>query len=137
MIPYGHQSISQDEINAVVEILQSDLLTQGPTISKFEQAIAGYVGAKYAVSVCNATAALHLACRALNLGANDILWTSPNSFLASANCALYCGASVDFVDIDPMTLNMCAIALEKKLKEAALLKKLPKIIMPIHFAGQS
>ncbi|EKD91618.1 MAG: hypothetical protein ACD_29C00465G0002 [uncultured bacterium] len=137
MIPYGRQTINKDDIDSVTEILKSDWLTQGPTVDKFEQAIAKYVNAKYAVSACNATAALHLACRALDLSHQDILWTSPNTFLASANCALYCGASVDFVDIDPRTFNMCPIALEEKLRDAKKKEKLPKIIMPVHFAGQS
>lgn len=137
MIPYGRQHISEEDINSVIEVLSSDFLTQGPIVEKFEQAIANYVGVEYAVSACNATAALHLACRALGLGSDDILWTSPNTFLASANCALYCGASVDFVDIDPNTYNMCPIALEEKLKKAEKTGNLPKIIVPVHFAGQS
>ncbi len=137
MIPYGKQNISQDDIASVVDILNSDFLTQGPAVEKFERAIAEYVGAKYAVSACNATAALHLACRALGLQQGDVLWTSPNTFLASANCALYCGASVDFVDIDPSTLNMCPNLLAEKLAHAAKINKLPKIIMPVHFSGFS
>lgn len=137
MIPYGHQHINAEDIEKVVETLTSDWLTQGPIVEKFERAIAQYVDVDYAVSVCNATAALHLACRALDLNHQDILWTSPNTFAASANCALYCGATVDFVDIDPNTLNMCPIALEKKLAQAAKINKLPKIIIPVHFSGQS
>ncbi|OGT44929.1 MAG: UDP-4-amino-4,6-dideoxy-N-acetyl-beta-L-altrosamine transaminase [Gammaproteobacteria bacterium RIFCSPHIGHO2_12_FULL_38_11] len=137
MIPYGRQHIDHEDIAAVVQALQSDWLTQGPMIEQFEQAIAKQVQAKYAVSTCNATAALHVACRALGLGHGDRLWTSPNTFLASANCALFCGAQVDFVDIDPRTYNLCPIALEEKLKQAEKQGALPKIIMPVHFAGQS
>lgn len=137
MIPYGRQHIDGEDIAAVVQALQSDWLTQGPMIEKFEQAIAQQVQAKYAVSVCNATAALHVACRALGLGCGDRLWTSPNTFLASANCALFCGAQVDFVDINPHTYNLCPIALAEKLKRAEKQGALPKIIMPVHFAGQS
>lgn len=137
MIPYGHQNITEKDVESVVKILRSDWLTQGPTVEKFEREVANYVGVKYAVSACNATAALHLACRALDLGPEDILWTSPITFLASANCALYCGASVGFVDIDPNTYNMCPIALEKKLENAKKMGKLPKIIVPVHFSGFS
>ncbi|OGT39861.1 MAG: UDP-4-amino-4,6-dideoxy-N-acetyl-beta-L-altrosamine transaminase [Gammaproteobacteria bacterium RIFCSPHIGHO2_12_FULL_36_30] len=137
MIPYGRQNINAEDIASVLNVLKSDWLTQGPIVVKFEETIANYVGAKYAVSACNATAALHLACRALGLGDQDILWTSPNTFLASANCALYCGATVDFVDIDPNTLNMCPNLLAEKLKKAEKIGKLPKIILPIHFSGQS
>lgn len=137
MIPYGHQNISSEDIDAVVEILKSDWLTQGPMVEKFENSVANYVGAKYAASACNATAALHLACRALDLGVGDILWTSPNTFLASANCALYCGAEVDFVDIDSKTYNLCPIALEEKLIKSEKMGKLPKVIVAVHFAGQS
>lgn len=137
MIPYGRQHIDCEDIAAVVQALQSDWLTQGPMVEQFEQAIAQQVQAKYAVSVCNATAALHVACRALGLGDGDRLWTSPNTFLASANCALFCGAQVDFVDINPRTYNLCPLALEEKLKQAKKKGTLPKIIMPVHFAGQS
>ncbi|OGT36768.1 MAG: UDP-4-amino-4,6-dideoxy-N-acetyl-beta-L-altrosamine transaminase [Gammaproteobacteria bacterium RIFCSPHIGHO2_12_FULL_38_14] len=137
MIPYGRQHVDEADTQAVVEVLRSALITQGPVADKFEHAIASYVQANYAVSVCNATAALHLACRALELGAGDILWTSPNTFLASANCALYCGASVDFVDIDPVTYNMCPNALEEKLREAKKNGRLPKIVIPVHFSGAS
>lgn len=135
MIPYGRQTISSDDIKAVNDVLASDWLTQGPAVVKFEQAVADYCGVQYSLSVCNATAALHLACRALGLGTGDILWTSPNTFLASANCALYCGASVDFVDIDPLTYNLCHKALALKLEQAKLNNCLPKIIVPVHFAG--
>jgi len=137
MIPYGRQDISQDDIDAVEEVLRSDWLTQGPMVPKFERTVADYCGAKYAVAVNSATSALHLACLALGLGKGDALWTSPNTFVASANCALYCGADVDFVDIDPRTYNLCASALEIKLVEAELLGNLPKIVIPVHFAGQS
>lgn len=137
MIPYGRQNITSEDIDAVVEVLNSDFLTQGSTVEQFEKALSEYVGAKFAVSACNATAVLHLACRALDLKQGDILWTSPNTFLASANCALYCGATVDFVDIDPRTYNMCPMALAEKLEIAAKTGKLPKIIVPVHFAGQS
>lgn len=137
MIPYGRQNISTEDADFVLEILKSNWLTQGPIVEQFEQAVAKYVNAKYAVSTCNATAALHLACLALDLGPEDILWTSPNTFLASANCALYCGAEVDFVDIDPKTYNLCPAALEEKLLDAEKRGKLPKVIVVVHFAGQS
>ena len=115
MIPYGRQSIDAADIDAVVEVLKSDFLTQGPAIPRFEQALAAYCGAGHGVAVCNATAALHIACLALNLGPGDILWTSPITFVASANCALYCGAEVDFVDIDPRTYNISVDRLSEKL----------------------
>jgi len=133
MIPYGRQDIDAADIAAVVEALQSDWLTTGPAVERFEQAAASRFGAAHAVSVFNGTVALHLACRALGLGPGDSLWTSPNTFVASANCALYCGASVDFVDIDPQTYNMSASTLEKKLSTAG---KIPKIVVSVHFAGQ-
>ena len=136
-LPYGRQSISQDDIDAVVAVLQSDWLTQGPMIEQFEQAVADYCGVKHAVAVSNATAALHLACLAIGLGSGDRLWTSPNTFVASANCARYCGADVDFVDIDAQTYNLSIPALEQKLTEAAQSNTLPKVILPVHFAGQS
>jgi UDP-4-amino-4,6-dideoxy-N-acetyl-beta-L-altrosamine transaminase len=137
MIPYGHQDISQTDIDAVVEVLRSDWITQGPTIPRFEQAVANYCGSQYAVAVCNATAALHLACRAIGLGVGERLWTSPNTFVASANCGLYCGAEVDFVDIDPKTYNISIEALRAKLEQAEKVGKLPKVLIPVHFAGQS
>lgn len=137
MIPYGRQDISAADIAAVVETLQSDWLTQGPAIERFEQAVADYCGARYAVAVCNATAALHLAGLAAGLGPGDMLWTSPNTFVASANCGLYCGATVDFVDIDPASYNLSISALEQKLDSAQRNGKLPKIVIPVHFAGQS
>ena len=137
MIPYGRQDINQQDIDAVVEVLKSDFLTQGPQVPAFEQAIMDACGAKYAVAVNSATSALHIACSALGLGNEDWLWTTPNTFVASANCALYCGAKVDFVDIDPRTYNLCAKQLEKKLIAAQKVRKLPKIVIPVHFSGQS
>jgi dTDP-4-amino-4,6-dideoxygalactose transaminase len=136
MIPYGRQDISQTDIDAVVEVLRSDFLTQGPVVPRFEQAVANYCGAKYAVAVNSATSALHVACLALDLGPGDWLWTSPNTFVASANSALYCGAQIDFVDIDPCTYNMSLQRLEEKLIEAERIGTLPKIVIPVHFAGQ-
>lgn len=137
MIPYGRQDISEADIDAVVQVLRSDWLTQGPAIERFEHEVATYCGARHAVAVSNATAALHLACLALGLGPGDILWTSPNTFVASANCALYCGAQVDFVDIDPKTYNLSVPRLEEKLLRAEREHKLPKVLVPVHFAGQS
>lgn len=137
MIPYGRQDITQADIDAVVAVLRSDFLTQGPMVPRFEQAVAEYCGSRYAVAANSATSALHIACMALDLGPGDWLWTSPNTFVASANCALYCGAQVDFVDIDPSTYNLCADRLEEKLIEAQRLGRLPKIVVPVHFAGQA
>ena len=137
MIPYGRQDINQQDINAVIEVLKSDFLTQGPQVPAFEQAIMEACDAKYAVAVNSATSALHIACLALGLGNDDWLWTTANTFVASANCALYCGAKVDFVDIDPRTYNLCAKQLEKKLIAAQKVGKLPKIVIPVHFSGQS
>lgn len=137
IIPYGRQSISDDDIAAVVEVLKSDWLTQGPLIERFETAVAQYCGAKYAVAVSNGTAALHVACMAAGLQAGDTLWTSSNTFVASANCGLYCGSDVDFVDIDPNTYNMSVEQLEMRLQEAKQQGKLPKVLLPVHFAGQS
>ncbi|RUO43031.1 UDP-4-amino-4,6-dideoxy-N-acetyl-beta-L-altrosamine transaminase [Aliidiomarina taiwanensis] len=137
MIPYGRQLISQTDIDAVVEALQSPLITQGPRVSNFEQAIADYCGAPYGVAMSSATAALHLACLALGVGPGDRVWTVPNTFVASANCARYCGADVDFVDIDPNTGNMSITALATKLTEAQASGHLPKVIIPVHFAGAS
>lgn len=134
MIFYGKQSIDQNDIDAVVEVLKSDFLTQGPAIEKFEKCVAEYCGAKYAVAVTSATAALHISCLATGLGKGDILWTSPITFIASANCGRYCGADVDFVDIDPSTYNMSIAELEKKL-QAAEIK--PRVVVPVHLAGQS
>jgi len=137
MIPYGKQDINQSDIDAVVDVLKSDFLTQGPQVPLFEKTVANYCGSNHAVALNSATSALHVACLALGLGKGDYLWTSPNTFVASANCGLYCGSSVDFVDIDPRTYNMCADALQKKLAQAKQQSKLPKIVVPVHFAGQS
>ncbi len=136
-IPYGRQSISDDDISAVVEVLKSDWLTQGPAVERFEKTVADYCGARYAVAVNSATSALHIACLAAGLGSEDTLWTSPNTFVASANCGRYCGAHVDFVDIDPLTYNMSTQALENKLANAARERTLPKVVIPVHFSGQS
>ena len=136
MIPYARQSIDDDDVASVVEVLRSDWLTQGPAIERFEHALTQYCGAAHAVVMSSATAALHAACAALDLGPSDTLWTSANSFVASANCALYCGASVDFVDIDPRTYNMSVEDLERKLVAAQSSGTLPKIVLPVHFAGQ-
>jgi UDP-4-amino-4,6-dideoxy-N-acetyl-beta-L-altrosamine transaminase len=137
VIPYGRQDISKEDIDAVIDVLHSDYLTQGPTIPRFEDAVASYCGSAFGVAVNSATSALHIACMALGLGKNDWLWTSPNTFVASANCALYCGAKVDFVDIDPRTYNLCPKLLEKKLLNAENEGILPKVVVPVHFAGQS
>jgi len=137
MIPYGRQDINQQDIEAVVGVLRSDFLTQGPVVPRFETEIAGYCGAEYGVALNSATSALHVACLALGLGPGDILWTSPISFVASANCAIYCGAQVDFVDIDPNTYNMSVEALESKLISAEIKGQLPKIVIPVHLSGQS
>ena len=134
MIYYGKQSINEDDIREVVEVLRSDFLTQGPMIERFEKRVAEYCGAKYAVAVSNGTAALHIACMAAGLGEGDMLWTSPITFVASANCARYCGADVDFVDIDADTYNMSVKTLEEKLCSA---KRKPKLVVPVHLAGQS
>ena len=137
MIYYGKQSINEADIKAVVDVLQSDYLTQGPVLERFEKKVAEYCGAKYAVAVTNATSALHIACRAAGLGEGDVLWTSPITFTASANCGRYCGADVDFVDIDAATYNMSIDELEKKLQEAKDNGRLPKVVVPVHLAGQS
>ena len=136
MIPYGKQDIEQTDIDSVVDVLKSEFLTQGPQVPLFEKTVSNYCGSKFGVAVNSATSALHIACLALGLGKNDWLWTSPNTFVASANCGLYCGANVDFVDIDPMTYNMSVDALTIKLQKAEKLGKLPKIVVPVHFAGQ-
>ena len=135
MIPYGRQQISQDDIDAVVAVLQSDFLTQGPQVPAFELALQQATGAQYALAVNSATSALHIACMALGLGAGDRLWTTPITFVASANCARYCGADVDFVDIDPSTYNLCPQQLENKLKQAQKDGTLPKIVVPVHLCG--
>ena len=137
MIPYGKQDINETDIEAVIEVLKSDFLTQGPKVELFENSVANYCGANYGVAVNSATSALHIACLALGLKRGDTLWTSPNTFVSSANCALFCGANVDFVDIDPHTYNLCPDELEKKLIKAKQEDKLPKIVIPVHFAGQS
>lgn len=134
MIYYGHQHITEKDIQAVERVLHSDWLTQGPAIEAFEKKVANYCGAKYAVAVTNATSALHIACKAAGLGEGDVLWTSPITFTASANCGRYCGADVDFVDIDDKTYNMSVAELRHKL-EAAIKK--PKVVIPVHLAGQS
>ncbi|RUO79823.1 UDP-4-amino-4,6-dideoxy-N-acetyl-beta-L-altrosamine transaminase [Idiomarina tyrosinivorans] len=137
MIPYGRQNIEQADIDAVVEVLGSDFLTQGPQVPAFEEAIKSHCDVRHAVAVNSATSALHIACMALGLGLGDMLWTTPNTFVASANCARYCGADVDFVDIDPLTYNLSAEALADKLAVAERLGRLPKIIVVVHFSGQS
>jgi len=136
-IPYGRQSIDQADIDAVVEVLKSPWLTQGPTIERFEAAMAERCQADFAVAVCNATAALHIACLAAGLGPGDRLWTTPNTFVASANCGRYCGADVDFVDIDPHTWNLDAGLLAQKLDAAERVGKLPKVVVAVAFSGQS
>ena len=136
MIPYGRQSISRADIEAVEDILRSDFLTQGPTVPRFEAAVAERVGAAYGVAVNSATSALHVACQALGVGPGDEVWTSPITFVASANCALYCGADVDFVDVDPATGNMDSRALEAKLVAAAKQGRRPKIVIPVHYSGE-
>lgn len=133
MIPYGRQDIDEADIAAVVQALRSDWLTTGPAIERFEDSVKRRTGAAHAAACANGTVSLHLACRALGVGAGDMVWTSPNTFVASANCALYCGASIDFVDIDPRTYNMDVALLEKKLASA---KRKPKVVIPVHFAGQ-
>lgn len=136
MIPYGRQDITQADIDQVVGVLQSDFLTQGPMVPRFEQLVAKHVGAGHALAVNSATSALHIACLALGLGPGDRLWTTPVTFVASANCGLYCGAEVDFVDIDAQTYNMCPLALERKLEKAACEGTLPKVVVPVHLCGQ-
>jgi UDP-4-amino-4,6-dideoxy-N-acetyl-beta-L-altrosamine transaminase len=137
MIPYGKQDINQADINSVIDVLQSDFLTQGPQVPLFEKKVSDYCDSEFGVAVNSATSALHIACLALELGKGDWLWTSPNSFVASANCGLYCGAKVDFVDIDRLTYNLSPEELEKKLIQAKQDDKLPKVVIPVHFAGQS
>ncbi len=137
MIPYGRQDISEEDIQAVTDVLRSDFLTQGKLVPAFERAVASYCTAKLGVAVNSATSALHVACLALGVGKEDIVWTSPITFVASANCAIYCGATVDFVDIDSRTYNMSVEALQKKLITAKKAGKLPKVVIPVHLAGQS
>ncbi|OIO82818.1 MAG: UDP-4-amino-4,6-dideoxy-N-acetyl-beta-L-altrosamine transaminase [Gallionellaceae bacterium CG1_02_60_948] len=136
MIPYGRQDISETDIQAVVDVLRSDFLTQGPAVPAFEKAVADYCGAGHAVTVNSATSALHIACLALGVGKGDVVWTSPITFVASANCALYCGADVDFVDIDPRTYNLSTERLAEKLAQAEKSGRLPKVVIPVHLCGQ-
>ncbi len=136
MIPYGRQEISQADIDAVVDVLRSDFLTQGPAVPAFERAVAEYCGARYAIATNSATSALHVACLALGVGPGDTVWTSPITFVASANCALYCGARVDFVDIDPRTYNLSVERLADQLAEAERSGRLPKVVIPVHLCGQ-
>ncbi|MFL6647959.1 MAG: UDP-4-amino-4,6-dideoxy-N-acetyl-beta-L-altrosamine transaminase [Sulfurifustaceae bacterium] len=135
VIPYARQHIDEADIEAVVETLRSDWLTQGPAVERFERSVREYCGAAHAVATCNATAALHLACRALDVGEGDVVWTSPITFVASANCALYCGARIDFVDVDETSGNLGTAALERKLELAARESRLPKAIIVVHLAG--
>jgi UDP-4-amino-4,6-dideoxy-N-acetyl-beta-L-altrosamine transaminase len=135
-IPYGRQSISEEDIQSVVAVLKSDWLTQGPAVERFEEAVSRYCGAPYAITANSATSALHIACLALGVGPGDWVWTSPITFVASANCALYCGAQVDFVDIDPNTYNISVDHLAKKLAQAEQENRLPKVVIPVHFCGQ-
>ena len=137
LIPYGRQDINHDDVLAVQEVLNSDWLTQGPVTEQFEKVVAEYCGAKYAVAVTSATAALHIGCLALDLGVGEVLWTTPNTFVASANCGRYCGANVDFVDIDSLTYNMSVTSLEEKLEIAKRNGTLPNVLIPVHFSGQS
>jgi len=137
MIPYGRQEITQADIDAVVGVLRSDFLTQGPVVPDFEKSVADYCGVKHAVAVNSATSALHIACLALGVGKGDVVWTSPITFVASANCALYCGARIDFVDIDPRTFNLSVERLTEKLAQAEKTGKLPKVVIPVHLCGQS
>ena len=136
LIPYGRQSLNDEDIQSVVDVLRSPFLTQGDKVPEFEGLVSRFCNATYATALNSATSALHISCLALGLGEGDMLWTSPNTFVASANCALYCGANVDFVDIDPLTWNMSVEALEQKLINAQKQGKLPKIVIPVHFAGQ-
>jgi UDP-4-amino-4,6-dideoxy-N-acetyl-beta-L-altrosamine transaminase len=136
MIPYGKQDISQEDIESVVEVLQSDFLTQGPKVPMFEKALSDYTSASFALAMNSATSALHIACLALGVGKGDIVWTTPITFVASANCALYCGAQIDFVDIDKDTYNLSPVELERKLIEAKKNNKLPKVVIVVHLCGQ-
>ena len=136
-IKYGKQDVTDEDIAAVVKVLKSDLLTQGPIVPLFERATCDYTGAKHAVAVNSATSALHIACMALNLGPGDFLWTCPNTFVATSNCAVYCGASVDFVDMDPNSYNISIEQLKNKLVIAEQNNSLPKILAPVHLSGQS
>ena len=137
MIPYGRQSISEEDIEAVIAVLRSDFLTQGPAVPAFEDVVSAYCGVEHAIAVNSATSALHLACLALDVGRGDLVWTSAITFVASANCALFCGADVDFIDIDPATYTMSMDALATKLAGAEVTGRLPKVVIPVHLAGQS
>ena len=137
MIPYGLQDITEEDIEAVTAVLRSSYITQGPLVPQFERELCEYTGANHCVVANSATSCLHIACSALGLSENDILWTSPITFVASANCALYCGATVDFVDIEPESFNICPVELKRKLEQAAKVNKLPKILIAVHMAGQS
>lgn len=136
MIPYGRQDICRSDIDAVLAVLKSDFLTQGPLVPAFEQAVADYCGVQNAVAMNSATGALHIACLALGVKTGDVVWTSPITFVASANCALYCGATIDFVDIDPKTYNMSVRSLENKLSHVADASQLPKVVIPVHLGGR-
>jgi UDP-4-amino-4,6-dideoxy-N-acetyl-beta-L-altrosamine transaminase len=136
MIPYGKQEITKQDIDSVLAVLQSDFLTQGPKVPEFEKCLTDYTGASHALAVNSATSALHIACLSLGLGRGDWLWTTPITFVASANCGLYCGAQVDFVDIDPKTYNLCSVALKKKLDQAKINNRLPKVLVAVHLCGQ-
>ena len=136
-LPYGRQLLDDEDIEEVVRVLRSDFLTQGPAIERFEKAVTAWCGASHGIAMSNGTATLHLACKALNVGHGDTVWTSPITFVASANCARYCGAKVDFVDVDPGTVNLCADRLAAKLEQAEKNGTLPKVVIPVHFAGQS
>ena len=136
VITYGRQNISDKDIQAVVDVLHSDFLTQGPIVPAFEKSVADYCGAQHAIAVNSATSALHIACLALGVGPDDVVWTSPNTFVASANCVRYCGAKIDFVDIDPRTYNMSIECLSEKLVNAELEGNLPKVVIPVHMTGQ-
>lgn len=136
-VPYGHQNIDQQDIDAVVAVLGAEFLTQGPTVGRFEQAVANHCKAQYALAVNSATSALHIACLALGVGPGDLVWTSATTFVATANCARYCGADVDFIDIDPATYNISVPDLKEKLEVAARSGKLPKVVIPVHMTGQS
>ncbi|MBV5330521.1 MAG: UDP-4-amino-4,6-dideoxy-N-acetyl-beta-L-altrosamine transaminase [Chlorobium sp.] len=135
-IPYGRQDINRADIDAVIEVLRSDLLTQGPKVPAFEECVANYCGAQHAIAVNSATSALHIACLALGVGKGDSVWTTPITFVASANCALYCGAAIDFVDIDPRTYNLSPVKLKEKLEQAEKTGRLPKVVIPVHLCGQ-
>jgi UDP-4-amino-4,6-dideoxy-N-acetyl-beta-L-altrosamine transaminase len=136
MIPYGRQHITSKDIEAIQSVLLSDFLTQGPVVPRFEREISKITGSEYVTAVNSATSALHIACLALGVGKNDTVWTVPNTFVASANCALYCGAEIDFVDIDPVTLNISIDGLRRKLQQAQSKNKIPKVLIPVHFSGE-